>query len=112
MKKKILEIFPKVEQKVVKFTLEKQKMLHFPFFLSKNNKICQKRTTPHWSQHVRLGGVVGGCAFLSLLVMWVSSSIMQSEEPGKISDVQKMRIYWCWSEYIPGQLDPGIWVQD
>jgi hypothetical protein len=38
---------------------------------------------------------------------------MKSEEPGKISDVSEnanFLLVLVW--YIPGQFDPGIWVQD
>jgi hypothetical protein len=62
--------FSKSLTKVVKFPLGKKKVMLPILFVQKQQNLSEKKN-PHLSQHVRLGGVVGGCAFLSLLVMWV-----------------------------------------
>ncbi len=87
----------------------KTKKFHFPFFLSRTTKFVRKKKPRHLSQHVRLGGVVGGCAFLSLLVMWVINYYAKVKNLGRYQMFRKMRILLVLVRYIyQDKFDPGI----
>jgi len=95
--KKILKYFQKFNKSSQIYTT-KTKKLHF--FLSKNNKICQKKQNPPLESACEIGWGWRRMCILVTCGHVGSSSIMQSEEPGKISDVQKIRIYYCWSRIL------------
>jgi hypothetical protein len=77
--------------------------------LSRTTKFVRKKKPRHLSQHVRLGGVVGGCAFLSLLVMWVINYYAKVKNLGRYQMFRKMRILLVLVRYIyQDKFDPGI----
>jgi len=111
-KKKIWK-FSKSFNKSSQIYTRKTKKFHFPFFLSRNNKICQKKKTPPLESACEIGW---GCRRMCILVTFghVGHQLLcKSEEPGKISDVQKNANFTSVGPvYIPGQIWSWYWVQD